>query len=91
MTPTQQGGNLVMSKVVKFYEFGEPDVLKLEEEPVRQPQAGEVRIKVQALGLNRAEVLYRTNAYTEQARFPSRIGYEAAGVIDAIGEGITEF
>jgi NADPH:quinone reductase len=80
-----------MSKVVKFYEFGSADVLKVEEEALRQPQAGEVRIKVQALGLNRAEVMYRTNAYTEQAQFPSRIGYEAAGVIDAIGEGVTEF
>jgi NADPH:quinone reductase len=78
-------------KVVKFYEFGTPDVLKVEEEALRQPQAGEVRIKVQALGLNRAEVLYRTNVYTEQAQFPSRLGYEAAGVVDAIGEGVTEF
>jgi NADPH:quinone reductase len=80
-----------MSKVVKFYEFGEPDVLKLEEEPLRQPQAGEVRIQVQALGLNRAEVMYRTNSHPEQAQFPSRIGYEAAGIVDAIGEGVTEF
>jgi NADPH:quinone reductase-like Zn-dependent oxidoreductase len=80
-----------MTKVVKFYEFGEPDVLRVEEEPLRQPQAGEVRIKVQALGLNRAEVLYRTNVYTEQAQFPSRIGYEAAGIIEALGEGVTNF
>jgi NADPH:quinone reductase len=80
-----------MSKVIKFYEFGSPDVLKVEEEALRQPQAGEVRIKVQALGLNRAEVMYRTNTYTEQAQFPSRIGYEAAGIIDALGEGVTEF
>jgi NADPH:quinone reductase len=78
-----------MSKVVKFYEFGSPEVLKVEEEPLRDPQAGEVRIKVQTLGLNRAEVMYRTNVYTEQAQFPSRIGYEAAGVIDAVGEGVT--
>lgn len=80
-----------MPKVVKFYEFGEPDVLKLEEEPLRQPQAGEVRIKVQALGLNRAEVMYRTDIYPEQAQFPSRIGYEAAGIIEALGEGVTNF
>jgi NADPH:quinone reductase-like Zn-dependent oxidoreductase len=80
-----------MSKAVKFYQFGSPEVLKVEEESLRDPQPGEVRIKVQALGLNRAEVLYRTNVYTEQARFPSRIGYEAAGVIDAVGEGVNEF
>ncbi|WNZ25803.1 zinc-dependent alcohol dehydrogenase family protein [Leptolyngbya sp. NK1-12] len=80
-----------MSKAVKFYEFGNPEVLKIEEEALREPQTGEVRIQVQALGLNRAEVLYRTNTYTEQARFPSRIGYEAAGVIDVIGKGVTNF
>jgi NADPH:quinone reductase len=79
-----------MSTVIKFYEFGSPDVLKVEAEALRQPQAGEVRIKVQALGLNRAEVMYRTNTYTEQAQFPSRIGYEAAGVIDALGECVTD-
>jgi NADPH:quinone reductase len=78
-----------MSKVVKFHAFGSPEVLKVEEEPLRAPQAGEVRIKVQALGLNRAEVMYRTNVYTEQAQFPSRIGYEAAGVVDALGAGVT--
>jgi NADPH:quinone reductase len=78
-----------MSKVVKFYEFGSPEVLKVEAESLRAPQAGEVRIKVQALGLNRAEVMYRTNVYTEQAQFPSRIGYEAAGVVDALGAGVT--
>jgi NADPH:quinone reductase len=78
-----------MSKVIKFHEFGSPDVLKVEEEALRQPEAGEVRIKVEALGLNRAEVMYRTNTYTEQAQFPSRIGYEAAGVVDAVGDGVT--
>jgi NADPH:quinone reductase len=80
-----------MSKVVKFYEFGSPEVLKIEEETLRSPQAGEVQIEVQALGLNRAEVMYRTNTYTEQANFPSRIGYEAAGIIKAVGEGVIGF
>jgi NADPH:quinone reductase len=81
--------NQTISKVVKFYEFGSPEVLKLEDEALRSPQAGEVRIKVETLGLNRAEVMYRTNVYTEQPQFPSRIGYEAAGVVDALGEGVT--
>lgn len=80
-----------MSKVVRFYQTGGAEVLKIEAEPLREPQAGEVRIKVQTLGLNRAEVMYRTNVYTEQAQFPSRIGYEAAGIVDAVGEGVTGF
>jgi NADPH:quinone reductase-like Zn-dependent oxidoreductase len=88
---SELGGQYIVSKVVKFYEFGSPDVLKVEEEALRDPQPGEVRIKVQALGLNRADVLYRTNVYTEQAQFPPRIDYEASGIVDAIGEGVTEF
>lgn len=48
-----------------------------------------MQIKVETLGLNRAEVMYRTNVYTEQAQFPSRIGYEAAGVINALGAGVS--
>jgi NADPH:quinone reductase-like Zn-dependent oxidoreductase len=80
-----------MNRTVLFSRFGDPDVLEVVDTQVRHPAAGEVRIKVQALGLNRAEVMYRTNVYTEQPLFPSRIGYEAAGVIDAVGEGVTEF
>jgi NADPH:quinone reductase-like Zn-dependent oxidoreductase len=80
-----------MSKVVQFYQTGGSEVLKIEAESLREPQAGEVRSKVQTLGLNRAGVMYRTNVYTEEAQFPSRIGYEAAGVIDGLGEGVSGF
>lgn len=78
-----------MNRSVQFTEYGGADVLKVVTEASRQPAPGEVRIRVHALGLNRAEVMYRTNVYTEQASFPSRIGYEAAGVVDAVGAGVT--
>ncbi|TVT27182.1 zinc-dependent alcohol dehydrogenase family protein, partial [Amycolatopsis rhizosphaerae] len=49
-----------------------------------------VRIRVDAIGLNRAEILFRSGRYIEQVRkFPARLGTEAAGVIEAIGEGVT--
>jgi NADPH2:quinone reductase len=77
-------------KVVRFHAIGGPEVLQLEDLPIQQPGAGEVRLKVQAIGLNRAEVMFRTGHYLEQPEFPSRIGIEAAGVVDAVGAGVTE-
>jgi NADPH:quinone reductase-like Zn-dependent oxidoreductase len=54
-----------MNRTVLFSRFGGPEVLEVVETPVLQPGPGEVRLKVHALGLNRAEVMYRRNAYTE--------------------------
>lgn len=76
-------------KVVRFRALGGPDVLELEDLPIEQPKAGEVRIKVRAIGLNRAEVMFRTGQYVEQPEFPSRIGVEASGVVDAVGPEVT--
>lgn len=77
-----------MSKIVKFYELGGPEVLKLEDVPLQEPGPGEVRLRVEACGLNRAEVLFIRGHYIEQPRLPGRVGYEAAGVVDAVGEGV---
>ena len=60
-----------------------------EDLPIGQPGPGEVRLKVQAIGLNRAEVMFRTGHYLEQPEFPSRIGIEAAGIVDAVGPNVT--
>jgi NADPH:quinone reductase-like Zn-dependent oxidoreductase len=77
-----------MSKIVKFYELGGPEVLNLEEAPLQQPGPGEVRLQVKASGLNRAEALFTRGYYLEQPKLPARIGYEAAGIVDAVGEGV---
>ncbi len=77
-----------MPKIVRFYETGEADVLKLEETALQEPGQGEIRLKVEAFGLNRAEVLFRQGLYLEAPELPSRIGYEAAGVVDAVGPGV---
>ena len=47
-----------------------------------------MRITVKALGLNRAESMFRNGQYLEQPQFPARNGYEAAGTIESIGEGV---
>ncbi len=77
-----------MPKIVRFYQTGPADVLKLEEVPQSEPGEGEVRLKVEAIGLNRAEVMFRQGQYLETPLFPSRIGYEAAGIVDAVGPGV---
>ena len=80
-----------MPRIVRFHEFGDADVLRIEELDVPLPAADEVRIAVKAIGLNRAEVMFRRNAYVQQAEFPSQLGYEAAGVVEAIGADVTAF
>jgi NADPH:quinone reductase-like Zn-dependent oxidoreductase len=80
-----------MAKVVRFHEIGGPEVLRIEEVEVPPPGKGEVQIRIKALGLNRAEVMFRTGTYIYEPRFPARNGYEAAGTVAAIGEGVTGF
>ncbi|MFB7365578.1 zinc-dependent alcohol dehydrogenase family protein [Streptomyces hydrogenans] len=80
-----------MAQLVRFDRLGGPEVLTLREVETRAPGAGEVRIRVDAIGLNRAEIMYREGAYFYQPAFPSTLGYEAAGVIEAVGEGVDAF
>ena len=77
-----------MPKVVRFHQLGGPEVLKFEDQPARHPQAGEVRIRVKAVGLNRAESMYFRGQYLEQPRLPSGLGYEAAGIVEEVGPGV---
>ena len=76
-----------MPKVVRFHETGGAEVLKVEEVPLTEPGKGEVRLKVEAIGLNRAEIMFRQGQYLESPELPSRLGYEAAGIVDAVGPG----
>ncbi|VAW78280.1 Quinone oxidoreductase [hydrothermal vent metagenome] len=73
------------TKTVRFYKAGDASVLKLEDMPVQAPVDDEIRIAVEAIGLNRAEVMFREGQYLETPDFPSKLGYEASGVIDAVG------
>ncbi len=77
-----------MARIVRFHRLGGPEVLQIDEVDVPAPGPGEVRINVRALGLNRAESMFRSGQYLEEPKFPSRLGYEAAGVVDAIGPGV---
>lgn len=80
-----------MTRAVRIHETGEADVLKIEDVEVGEPEAGEVRLRVEAFGLNRAEVMFRSGTYLEQPDLPAGMGYEGAGTIEAVGPGVTDF
>jgi NADPH:quinone reductase-like Zn-dependent oxidoreductase len=77
-----------MAKIVRFHTIGGPGNLKLEELPLRAPGEGEVKLRVQAVGLNRAEYAFMQGGYFEMPVLPSTIGYEAAGIVEAVGPGV---
>ncbi|MCX4979558.1 zinc-dependent alcohol dehydrogenase family protein [Streptomyces sp. NBC_00620] len=78
------------ARTVLFHELGGPDVLKTEDVEIPAPGPGQVRVHVEALGLNRAEALFRAGTYYYQPTLPaSRNGYEAAGTVESVGEGVT--
>jgi NADPH:quinone reductase-like Zn-dependent oxidoreductase len=68
---------------------GGPEVLAVRETADPQPGPGEVRIAVRAAGLNFAEVMARQGLYPDAPRLPCVVGYEVAGVVDALGAGVT--
>ena len=78
-----------MAKVVRFYETGGPDVLRVEELPVGEPGQGEVRIRHSAVGLNFADTYFRQGYYP--VPLPNGMGVEASGVIEAVGPGTNGF
>jgi NADPH:quinone reductase-like Zn-dependent oxidoreductase len=77
-----------MTQAIRFHETGAPDVLKFEDVEVGNPGEGEVRVRVEAIGLNRAEVMFRYGQYLEDPKLPAGLGYEGAGVVEAVGAGV---
>ena len=77
-----------MRKIVRFHQLGGPENLKFEEIAPQEPGKDEVRIRVEACGLNRAESMFYHGQYLEDPILPARLGYEVAGVVEAVGEGV---
>ena len=80
-----------MSRTIRFHKFGPADVLKCEALEPRLPGPGEVQVQVAAIGISWFDVLWRQNLAPSQARLPAGIGHEMAGVVSAVGTGVTEF
>lgn len=76
-------------RAIWITKHGGPDVLSVRESPDPIPGSGEVRVRVRAAGLNFADVMARQGLYPDAPKPPCIVGYEGAGVIDAVGEGVT--
>ena len=77
-------------KAIRFYNTGGPEVLRFEDVEIAAPGAGEVRIRHQAVAVNYRDILVRRGQHAVRS-FPSGLGLESAGTIDAIGPDVTEF
>jgi synaptic vesicle membrane protein VAT-1 len=77
-------------KAIWITKHGGPEVLEVREAPDPAPSAGEVRVRVRAAGLNFAEIMARLGLYPDAPKPPCVVGYEAAGVVDALGSGVEE-
>ena len=76
-----------MANAIRFYETGGPEVLRYEEVSVGEPGPGQVRLRHAAVGLNYADTYFRNGTYP--IPLPNGLGVEAAGVVEAVGEGVT--
>lgn len=79
-----------MARTIRFHKAGGPEVLQLDNIEVAAPGKGEVQFEVKAIGLNRAEALFRLGQYFVKPQFPSKIGYEASGIVTAVGPDVTD-
>lgn len=77
-----------LPRIVSLHGHGGPEVLRFEPFEPPPPGPGEVTLAVRAIGLNRSEVMFRRGQHIEAAEFPARLGYEAAGAVMALGEGV---
>jgi NADPH:quinone reductase-like Zn-dependent oxidoreductase len=78
-------------KALVITEHGPPDVLRVEERPDPEPGPGEVRVRVRAAGVNFADLLGRVGLYPDAPKPPCVVGYEVAGDVDAVGDGVSDF
>ncbi|AJD54100.1 NADPH2:quinone reductase [Thalassospira sp. MBR-102] len=78
-----------MTKAFRFYETGSSDVLRFEDVEIGAPGAGEVRLRQEAVGLNYIDIYFRSGVYPAPS-LPSGLGLEGSGVIEAVGDGVTD-
>lgn len=75
-------------RAVWITKSGGPEVLEVRETPDPVPKSGEVRIRTGACGMNFAELMARQGMYADAPKPPCVVGYEAAGIVDAVGDGV---
>ena len=80
---------MTSNKAIRFYGSGVPEVMRYEDIEVGKPAAGQVLLRHVAVGLNYADTYFRDGTY--QIPLPNGMGVEASGVIEAVGEGVSDF
>ena len=78
-----------MTKAIRIHEVGGPDVLRWEDVELSRPQAGEVRLRQTAAGLNYIDTYHRSGLYPVDS-FPTALGVEGAGVVEEVGSGVKD-
>jgi NADPH2:quinone reductase len=78
-------------KAIRVTEFGDPEVLRLEEVPAPQPGAGQVLVRIHAVGVNPVETYIRAGKYARLPALPYTPGNDGAGVVEQVGPGVNEF
>ena len=78
-------------KAILVREFGEPEVMKIEELPKAEPGAGQVLVHIEAAGVNPVDTYIRTGTHAQKPDLPYTPGKDAAGTIEAVGEGAVKF
>lgn len=73
------------ARTVRFHAVGGPEVLRIEDLEVPEPGPDELLLRIEAIGLNRAEAAFRAGRYIEAPTLPARLGYEASGIVEAVG------
>ena len=78
-------------KAIRVKEFGDPEVLRLEEVPTLRPGPGQVLVRIQAIGINPVETYIRAGTYARLPELPYTPGNDGAGVVEQAGADVSEF
>lgn len=76
-------------KAIRVHEFGGPDVMRLEAVPDPKPAPGQVLVRVRAAGVNPVDTYIRSGAYAQKPPLPYTPGFDAGGLVEAVGSGVT--
>src|SRR6218665_1612678 len=84
---------MIVMRRVQFADYGSADVLQVADVDTPQPEAGTVRIKIAAAGVNPADYKWRGGMFRDfvPVPLPHTLGYDVAGTIDAVGDGVVDF
>src|SRR3954465_5861598 len=78
-------------KAIRVHQFGGPEVLQLQEVPDPTPGPGQLRGPTHAVGVNPVETYIRTGTYAAKPPLPYTPGTDAAGIVESVGPGVTQF